>query len=101
MRVVGRVDTTRLINGLGRYYSGLTRNSPYLFTNRRRLERLLGVELLMPSLQDPEHFCFWLASLSNRRPHERLDLLRLRDTRERIQCELRYLTAKEQGCQMQ
>ncbi|CAL2244037.1 unnamed protein product [Prunus armeniaca] len=55
----------------------------------------------MPSLQDPEHFCFWLASLSNRRPHERLDLLRLRDTRERIQCELRYLTAKEQGCQMQ
>ncbi|TQD78343.1 hypothetical protein C1H46_036092 [Malus baccata] len=50
--------------------------------DRRRLERLLGVEVMMPSLQDPERFSFWLASLSNRRPHERLDLLRLRDTKE-------------------
>ncbi|KAI5322365.1 hypothetical protein L3X38_031437 [Prunus dulcis] len=51
-------------------------------SNRRRLERLLGVEAMMPSLQDPERFNFWLGSLSNRRPHERLDLQPLRDTRE-------------------
>ncbi|BFG42501.1 hypothetical protein CerSpe_287750 [Prunus speciosa] len=42
-----------------------------------------------------------LASLSNRHPPERLDLLRLRDTRERIQRELIYLIAEEQGCQVQ
>ncbi|CAL8104533.1 unnamed protein product [Prunus armeniaca] len=37
---------------------------------------------MMHSPQDLERFSLWLASLSNRRPHERLDLLRLRATRE-------------------
>ncbi|XP_042948271.1 uncharacterized protein LOC122281084 isoform X2 [Carya illinoinensis] len=47
-----------------------------------RLERLRNVEAMMPAPQDPEHFSFWLATLANRRPQERLELLRIRDTRE-------------------
>ncbi|MBA0548187.1 hypothetical protein Golob_019298, partial [Gossypium lobatum] len=35
---------------------------------------------MMPNPQDPERFSFWLATLSNRRPSERLELLRIRDT---------------------
>ncbi|KAF7838494.1 LON peptidase N-terminal domain and RING finger protein 1-like isoform X1 [Senna tora] len=50
--------------------------------DQRRLERLLNVEAMMPPLQDPERFSFWLATLSNRRPSEKLDLLRLTDTKE-------------------
>uniref|UniRef100_A0A2N9EQ56 Lon N-terminal domain-containing protein n=1 Tax=Fagus sylvatica TaxID=28930 RepID=A0A2N9EQ56_FAGSY len=54
-----------------------------IFTaDSRRLEKFLNVEAMMPTPQDPEHFSFWLATLSNRRPHEKLDLLRIRDTRE-------------------
>ncbi|KAM2076379.1 hypothetical protein ACFX1T_039132 [Malus domestica] len=69
--------------------------------DRRRLERLVGVEAMMPSLQDPERFSFWLASLSNRPPHERLDLLSLQDTKERIHRGLLHLRAEERGCQVQ
>ncbi|OVA08829.1 zinc finger protein [Macleaya cordata] len=36
----------------------------------------------MPGPQDPESFSFWLVNLLNLRPSERLELLRLRDTRE-------------------
>ncbi|CAJ1975321.1 unnamed protein product [Sphenostylis stenocarpa] len=50
--------------------------------DQRKLERLASVEVMMPSLKDPERFSFWLATLSNRRPAERLDLLRIRDTTE-------------------
>ncbi|RDX98386.1 hypothetical protein CR513_18703, partial [Mucuna pruriens] len=50
--------------------------------DQRKLERLASVEVMMPSLKDPERFSFWLATLSNRRPPERLDLLRIRDTTE-------------------
>lgn len=69
--------------------------------DQRRLERLLNVEVMMPPLQDPERFSFWLATLSNRRPSEKLDLLRLRDTQERIRRGLIYLRAEEQGCRIQ
>ncbi|KAG5019861.1 hypothetical protein JHK87_015716 [Glycine soja] len=51
-------------------------------TDPRKLERLASVEVMMPSPKDPERFSFWLATLSNRRPAERLDLLRIRDTAE-------------------
>ncbi|KAK7281788.1 hypothetical protein RIF29_10065 [Crotalaria pallida] len=67
----------------------------------RRLERLTSVEAMMPSLRDPERFSFWLATLSNRRPSERLDLLRIRDTTERIRRGLIFLRAEEQGCRIQ
>ncbi|ESR53889.1 hypothetical protein CICLE_v100200151mg, partial [Citrus x clementina] len=68
---------------------------------RRRLEKLLNVEVMMPPSQDPERFSFWLATLSDRRPSERLELLRIRDTRERIRRGLIFLRAEEQGCRLQ
>lgn len=69
--------------------------------DQRRLEKLVNVEGLIPSLRDPERFSFWLATLSNRRPSERLDLLRIRDTTERIRRGLIFLRAEEQGCRIQ
>ncbi|CAL8159678.1 unnamed protein product [Prunus armeniaca] len=36
----------------------------YLFTDRRGLERLLSVEAMMPSLQDPERFNLWGAKVN-------------------------------------
>ncbi|KAA8542471.1 hypothetical protein F0562_023393 [Nyssa sinensis] len=50
--------------------------------DRRRLLELNNAEVMMPTAQDPERFSFWLATLTNRRPPERLDLLRIRDTKE-------------------
>ncbi|KAK7301521.1 hypothetical protein RJT34_12387 [Clitoria ternatea] len=69
--------------------------------DQRRLERLASVEAMMPSLRDPERFSFWLATLSNRRPSERLDLLHIRDTTERIRRGLIFLRQEEQGCRIQ
>ncbi|CAL8158841.1 unnamed protein product [Prunus armeniaca] len=97
-----RVDLQELTNNAAEYARlWIGRGKRAARQDRRRLERLLGMEAMMPSLQDPECFSFWLASLSNRRPNERLDLLRLRDTRERIQRGLIYLRAEEQSCQVQ
>ncbi|KAG9439859.1 hypothetical protein H6P81_020024 [Aristolochia fimbriata] len=55
----------------------------------------------MPNRQDPERFSFWLVNLLNLRPSDRLELLRLRDTRERISRGLILLRAEEQGCSVQ
>ncbi|KAG6386077.1 hypothetical protein SASPL_154963 [Salvia splendens] len=65
-----------------------------------RLAELFKAEGLMPSTRDPERFSFWLATLTNRRPSERLELLRLRDTRERITRSLLFMKAEEQGCRL-
>ncbi|KAH6824386.1 zinc finger RING family protein [Perilla frutescens var. hirtella] len=69
----------------------------------RRLAELYKAEALMPPTptQDPELFSFWLATLTQRRPSEKLDLLLLRDTKERIRRGLIYMKAEEQGCRMQ
>ncbi|KAH6797311.1 zinc finger RING family protein [Perilla frutescens var. hirtella] len=69
--------------------------------DRVRLAELFKAEGLMPPTRDPERFSFWLATLTNRRPSERLDLLRLRDTPERIRRGLLYMKAEEQGCRLQ
>ncbi|CAA0826858.1 zinc finger (C3HC4-type RING finger) family protein [Striga hermonthica] len=69
--------------------------------DRVRLAELFKAEGMKPPTRDPERFSFWLATLSNRRPSERLDLLRLRDTKERIQRSLLYMKAEEQGCRLQ
>ncbi|CAH2036957.1 unnamed protein product, partial [Thlaspi arvense] len=69
--------------------------------DRRRLEVLLNVESMIPTPQDPERFSFWLATLTDRRPSERLELLRLQDTGERIRRGLIYLRSVERGCRMQ
>ncbi|KAL1814774.1 hypothetical protein ACET3Z_017348 [Daucus carota] len=66
-----------------------------------RLAQLLKAEELMPTTNDPEHFSFWLATLTNRRPSQRLDLLRMRDTNERVKRGLIYLKAAEQFCTTQ
>ncbi|XP_057518696.1 uncharacterized protein LOC130799575 [Amaranthus tricolor] len=69
--------------------------------DRRRLAELLNVEAMMPSHEDPERFSFWLITLTRRRPSERLELLRLKDSLERIRCGLIYLRQEEQGCRLQ
>ncbi|GLT43537.1 hypothetical protein SLA2020_174790 [Shorea laevis] len=69
--------------------------------DRRKLEKYLNLEVMMPSCRDPELFSFWLATLSDRRPFERLELLRIRDTGERIRRGLIYLKTQEQGCRLQ
>ncbi|KAL6559523.1 hypothetical protein OROGR_004640 [Orobanche gracilis] len=69
--------------------------------DRVKLAELFKAEGLMPPTRDPERFSFWLATLSNRRPAERLDLLRMRDTKERITRALLYMKAEEQGCRLQ
>ncbi|KAL4184494.1 hypothetical protein AMTRI_Chr10g1290 [Amborella trichopoda] len=49
----------------------------------------------IPSPQDPERLSFWLVSnVLKLRPSDRLELLRLRDTRERISRGLIYLRAE-------
>ncbi|XP_042012836.1 LON peptidase N-terminal domain and RING finger protein 1-like isoform X2 [Salvia splendens] len=70
---------------------------------RIRLAELFKAEGLMPPTptRDPERFSFWLATLTNRRPSERLELLRLSDTRERITRSLLFMKAEEQGCRLQ
>ncbi|KVH99225.1 Peptidase S16, lon N-terminal [Cynara cardunculus var. scolymus] len=42
-----------------------------------------------------------LATLTNRRPQERLDLLRIRDTTARLRRAYHYMKAEEQGCGLQ
>ncbi|GJZ81261.1 lon peptidase N-terminal domain and RING finger protein 1-like protein [Tanacetum coccineum] len=53
-------------------------------TDQTRLMELHRAEGLRPSPSDSESFSFWLATLTNVRPLDRLSLLRLRDTRERL-----------------
>ncbi|KAK8949135.1 hypothetical protein KSP39_PZI005043 [Platanthera zijinensis] len=66
----------------------------------RRLEVLQADGV--PGVHDPEKFSFWLVNLLNLRPSERLNLLRLRDTRERISYGLDFLKSPEaQGCPIQ
>ncbi|KAH7652434.1 putative E3 ubiquitin ligase protein [Dioscorea alata] len=70
--------------------------------NGRRSRRL---ELLqaegMPGPQDPERFSFWLVSHLNLRPSEKLELIRMRDTHERISRGLIFLRAEGENCQVQ
>lgn len=64
--------------------------------DQSRLVELHRAEGLMPSTSDPESFSFWLATLTNQRPQERLSLLRLRDTKERLRKGYFYMKAQEQ-----
>ncbi|XP_031132374.1 LON peptidase N-terminal domain and RING finger protein 1-like isoform X1 [Ipomoea triloba] len=69
--------------------------------DRARVAELYRAEGLMPSTQDPEHFSFWLCTLTNRRPPERLELLKLRDTDERIRRALIYMKEDGPACIVQ
>lgn len=100
--VEDRADLQDLTNNAAEYARlWLGREKESARPDRRRLEKLLNVEVMMPPSQDPERFSFWLATLSDRRPSERLELLRIRDTRERIRRGLIFLRAEEQGCRLQ
>ncbi|KAM7471436.1 hypothetical protein LguiA_009619 [Lonicera macranthoides] len=67
--------------------------------DQARLAQLFKAEGLMPTTQDPERFSFWLVTLTNRRPPEKLALLRLRDTKERLRRGFNYMKAEEQRWQ--
>lgn len=100
--VEDRADLQDLTNNAAEYARlWLGREKESARQDRRRLEKLLNVEVMMPPSQDPERLSFWLATLSDRRPSERLELLRIRDTRERIRRGLIFLRAEEQGCRLQ
>ncbi|WOL01693.1 LON peptidase N-terminal domain and RING finger protein 1 [Canna indica] len=66
----------------------------------RLARRLRQLELMesegMPKPDDPERFSFWLLNLTNLRPSDKLELLRLRDTRTRISRGLILLRTEEQ-----
>ncbi|KAK1435835.1 hypothetical protein QVD17_01605 [Tagetes erecta] len=63
--------------------------------DQMRLTQLHKAEGLMPSTTDLESFSFWLATLTHRRPQERLDLLRLRDTTARLRRAYHFMKAEE------
>lgn len=60
---------------------------------------LLSLVEGMPSPRDPEAFSFWFVNLLHMRPSEKLELLRLTDTRERISRGLIFLRV-ERGCRV-
>ncbi|XP_022728218.1 LON peptidase N-terminal domain and RING finger protein 1-like isoform X2 [Durio zibethinus] len=98
-----REDLQEMTNNAAGYARSWLNTAKESTRDRRRLEILCNIEVMMPNPQDPEHFSFWLATLSNRRPSERLELLRIRDTGERIRRGLIYLTAEAHGhgCRVQ
>lgn len=96
----GRADLQELTNTVAAYaLSWLSKAKEASQQDRRRLMDLHTAEVMMPSAHDPELFSFWLATLMDRRPLEKLQLLKLRDTRERITCGLVYLKSRVQGRQ--
>lgn len=69
-------------------------------TDRRRAAEILSQAEGMPGPHDAESFSFWFANILQLRPTERLELLRLTDTRQRISRGLVHLRA-DQGCRVQ
>ncbi|EXB38546.1 LON peptidase N-terminal domain and RING finger protein 3 [Morus notabilis] len=97
-----RADLQETTNNAVEYArSWITRAKEAAQFDQRKLEKIHNLESMMPTAQDPERFSFWLATLTNRRPHERLELLRMRDTKERMTRGLIYLRAEQQGCRVQ
>ncbi|PSS07941.1 LON peptidase N-terminal domain and RING finger protein [Actinidia chinensis var. chinensis] len=95
-----KADLQELTNnaaGFARSWMRRARDAAQQRRDRLRLLELDKAESMMPTTRDPERFSFWLATLTNRRPSERLQLLRMRDTTERIRRALVYMGAEEQG----
>ncbi|KAI5056413.1 hypothetical protein GOP47_0028231 [Adiantum capillus-veneris] len=74
-------------------------------TEASRRERRNGLSDLLneaPSSNDPERFSFWVATLSHLRSGDKLRLLRLTDTRERLAQDLIFLRSwTARGCRLQ
>lgn len=66
-----------------------------------KLLELDEVESMMPTTQDPELYSFWLITLTRRRSSEKLELLRERDTIQRISKALVFLRLEAQTCIIQ
>lgn len=63
---------------------------------------MLNEAVGMPSTDDPERFSFWVAALLHIRPSDKLRLLRLTDTRERLIQDLIFLrSGNTRGCHLQ
>ncbi|KAK8555775.1 hypothetical protein V6N13_069856 [Hibiscus sabdariffa] len=82
-----REELQELTNNAAAYARSWLSTAKEATRDRRRLEMLYNVEAMVPNTRDPERFSFWvrfflLATLSNRRPSEKLELLRIRDTGE-------------------
>ncbi|OAY80425.1 LON peptidase N-terminal domain and RING finger protein 3 [Ananas comosus] len=99
---VDREDLIQMANGAAEMARMWIRRAKEATRIGRRARHLELIEAEgMPGPQDPEKFSFWLLNLLNLRPSERLELLRLRDTRERMRRGLILLRAEEQGCRVQ
>ncbi|THG07504.1 hypothetical protein TEA_010411 [Camellia sinensis var. sinensis] len=99
-----RTDLQEMTNnaaGFAQSWMRTARDAAQQRQDRSRLVELDKVESMMPTTGDPERYSFWLATLTNRRPSERLELLSLRDTNERIRRALVFMRAEEQGCRLQ
>ncbi|CAL5372339.1 unnamed protein product [Camellia sinensis] len=99
-----RADLQEMTNnaaGFAQSWMRTARDAAQQRQDRSRLVELDKVESMMPTTGDPERYSFWLATLTNRRPSERLELLSLRDTNERIRRALVFMRAEEQGCRLQ
>ncbi|KAJ3673029.1 hypothetical protein LUZ60_006403 [Juncus effusus] len=70
-------------------------------TGRRHRNLQLFDSVGIPGPQDPEKFSFWLLSVMSLRSFDKLDLLRMTDTRERLARGVDLLKAQEQGCRLQ
>ncbi|XP_052179963.1 uncharacterized protein LOC127793202 isoform X2 [Diospyros lotus] len=99
-----RGDLQELTNhaaGFARKWMRRAREAAQQARDRGILLELDKAESMMPTTKDPELFSFWLATLTKRRPSETLELLRIRDTNERIRRALVYMKSEEQGCRVQ
>ncbi|KAF5934001.1 hypothetical protein HYC85_030172 [Camellia sinensis] len=75
-------ELTNNASGLALSWMRRARQAAEQRRDRIRLLELDKAESMMPTTRDPERYSFWLATLTNRRPSERLQLLRMRDTNE-------------------
>ncbi|CAL5441788.1 unnamed protein product [Camellia sinensis] len=99
-----KADLQELTNNASGFALSWMRRARQAAEQRRDRNRLLELdkaESMMPTTRDPERYSFWLATLTNRRPSERLQLLRMRDTNERIGRSLVYMGAEQQGYRVQ
>lgn len=96
-----REDLTELASGAAELARSCIRSAREAARTGRRSRHMELQAEGMPGPQDPERFSFWLVNQLNLRPTQRLELLRLRDTRERITRSLIFLRAGEQGCRVQ
>ncbi|XP_020580161.1 LON peptidase N-terminal domain and RING finger protein 1 [Phalaenopsis equestris] len=98
-----REDLQKMASEASEHAQTWIRNAREAVRIGRRARRLDFLQAdAVPGAQDPEKFSFWLVNLLNLKPSERLNLLRMRDTRERISCGLNILRrTEEQGCLVQ